>query len=109
VSLRLDFVELSATDRYKLLGGLVVPRPIALVTSQSPDGRVNAALVVGEVLMAHVRDWILDPATLRVDQDAYAPIGRLFGAGYVRTRDRCEMPRLTYEQWREQARNRGEA
>ena len=43
VSLRFDFAELSATDRYKLLGGLIVPRPIALVTSHSPDGRVNAA------------------------------------------------------------------
>jgi len=43
VSLRFDLAGLSATDRYKLLGGLVVPRPIALVTSHSPDGRVNAA------------------------------------------------------------------
>jgi flavin reductase (DIM6/NTAB) family NADH-FMN oxidoreductase RutF len=40
---RFDFAELSAAERYKLLGGLVVPRPIALVTSQSPGGRVNAA------------------------------------------------------------------
>jgi flavin reductase (DIM6/NTAB) family NADH-FMN oxidoreductase RutF len=43
VSLRFDFAELSATERYKLLGGLIVPRPIALVTSHSPDSRVNAA------------------------------------------------------------------
>jgi hypothetical protein len=56
-------------------------------------------LVIGEVLVAHVRDGILDPATLRVDRDAYAPIGRLFGGGYVRTHDRFEMPRLTYQQW----------
>ena len=43
MSLRFDFAALSATERYKLLGGLVVPRPIALVTSHGPDGRVNAA------------------------------------------------------------------
>ena len=204
--MRFDLAELSATERYKLLGGLVVPRPIALVTTQRPDGRVNAApfsffnvfaeepplvvlglgisrvggakdttvniresgefvinlvdelmaeamnlcaidfppeiseieiagldlvpsqqvvpprivqapvnlecrryvtleaareryLVVGEVLVAHVRDGLIEPATLRVDRDAYAPIGRLFGGGYVRTRDRFEMPRLTYRQW----------
>jgi flavin reductase (DIM6/NTAB) family NADH-FMN oxidoreductase RutF len=215
VTLRFDFAELSATERYKLLGGLIVPRPIALVTSLSPDGRVNAApfsffnvfaeepplvvlglgispqggakdttlnirdtgefvvnlvdepiaeamnlcaidfppevseievagfdlvpsdvvapprigqapvglecrrfltlqpareryLVLGEVLMAHIRDGILDPATLRVDRDAYAPIGRLFGDGYVRTHDRLEMTRLTYEQWLEQTRARGQ-
>lgn len=208
MSLRFIFTELSETDCYKLLGGLVVPRPIALVTSQSPEGRVNAApfsffnvfaeepplvvlglgisprggakdtmlnirdtsevvvhlvdepiaeamnlcaidfppeisevevagfdlipsdavapprigqapvglecrrfvtlqpareryLVIGEVLMAHIRDGILDPATLRVDRPAYAPIGRLFGGGYVRTHDRFEMPRLTHQQWLE--------
>ncbi|HMR32578.1 MAG TPA: flavin reductase family protein [Geminicoccaceae bacterium] len=38
-----DFRELSARERYKLLIGTVVPRPIALVTSCDADGRVNAA------------------------------------------------------------------
>ena len=38
-----DFAELSARDRYKLLIGTVVPRPIALVTTIDPEGRVNAA------------------------------------------------------------------
>ena len=213
--MRFDLAALSATERYKLLGGLVVPRPTALVTTQSPDGRVNAApfsffnvfaeepplvvlglgispvggakdttvnirdsgefvinlvdeaiaeamnlcaidfppeiseievagldltpsqkvappriaqapanlecrryvtleaareryLVIGEVLVAHVRDGLIDPATLRVDRDAYAPIGRLFGGGYVRTHDRFEMPRLTYRQWLEKTRDRSD-
>jgi flavin reductase (DIM6/NTAB) family NADH-FMN oxidoreductase RutF len=208
--MRFDFAELSAADRYKLLGGLIVPRPIALVTTRSADGRSNAApfsffnvfaeepplivlglgispsggakdttvnirdtgefvvnlvdeaiaeamnlcaidfppevdeievagialapsdkvappriaqapvnlecrryltlqpareryLVLGRVVMAHVRDRVLDPATLRVDRDAYAPIGRLFGGGYVRTHDLFEMPRLTYREWLERS------
>jgi flavin reductase (DIM6/NTAB) family NADH-FMN oxidoreductase RutF len=210
--MRFDLAALSATERYKLLAGLVVPRPIALVTTHSPDGRVNAApfsffnvfaeepalvvlglgissvggakdttvnirdtgefvinlvdepiaeamnlcaidfppeiseievagfdlvpsqkvappriaqapvnlecrrhvtlevareryLVIGEVLVAHVRDGLIDPATLRVDRDAYALIGRLFGGGYVRTHNRFEMPRLTYRQWLEKTRD----
>jgi hypothetical protein len=49
--------------------------------------------------MAHVRDGVIDPAALRVDRAAYAPIGRLFGGGYVRTHDRFEMPGLTYREW----------
>jgi flavin reductase (DIM6/NTAB) family NADH-FMN oxidoreductase RutF len=213
VSLRFDLATLSAAERYKLLGGLVVPRPIALVTSQSLEGAINAApfsffnvfaeepplivlglgvspsggakdttvnirdagefvvnlvdepiaeamnlcaidfppevsevevagldmvpsdvvappriaqapvnlecrryvtlqpareryLVLGEVLLAHVRDGVIDPETLRVDRDVYAPIGRLFGGGYVRTHDRFEMPRLTYQEWRAQSRGR---
>lgn len=201
-----DLEALSSGERYKLLGGLVVPRPIALVSSRSREGHPNAApfsffnvlaeepplivlglgvtaaggakdttnnirdtgefvvnlvdepiaeamnlaatdfppevdelevagfdlvpslkvapgriaqapvamecrrfvtlqpgperyIVLGEVVVLHVRDGIVDPNTLRVDREAYHPIGRLFGGGYVRTRDRFEMPRLSYETW----------
>lgn len=38
-----DFRELSARDRNKLMIGAIVPRPIALVTTVDPPGRVNAA------------------------------------------------------------------
>ncbi len=201
-----DFRRLEPSLRYKLLGGLVVPRPIALVTTRDRDGRDNAApfsffnvlaeepplvvlglgispsgrakdttnnirdngefvvnlvdepiaeamnlcaidlppevsevelagftllpaelvapgriaqspvsmecrryvtlqpgperyIVLGEVLMLHVKDGIVDPERLHVDRDVYAPIGRLFGGGYVRTRERFEMPRITYAEW----------
>ena len=43
MTIRFDFAELSAPQRYKLLCGLVVPRPIALITTISADGVVNAA------------------------------------------------------------------
>jgi flavin reductase (DIM6/NTAB) family NADH-FMN oxidoreductase RutF len=38
-----DFSALSARERYKLMIGTIIPRPIALVTSVDEDGRVNAA------------------------------------------------------------------
>jgi flavin reductase (DIM6/NTAB) family NADH-FMN oxidoreductase RutF len=38
-----DFRALSAREKYKLMIGTVVPRPIALVTTVDPQGRVNAA------------------------------------------------------------------
>ncbi len=44
-SLTMEF-DLEGNDRanaYKLLSGLVTPRPIALVTTVDPEGRVNAA------------------------------------------------------------------
>ena len=204
--MRFDFAELSPAERYKLLGGLVVPRPIALVTTRDADGRTNAApfsffnvlaeepplvvlgigvsasggakdttnnirdsgefvihlvdeaiaeamnlcaidlpperseievagfsllpservapgriaeapvalecrryvtlqpgreryIILGEVLLLHVRDGIVDPERLRVVREGYAPIGRLFGGGYVKTRDRFEMPRISYGEW----------
>jgi flavin reductase (DIM6/NTAB) family NADH-FMN oxidoreductase RutF len=41
--LTFDFAALTARERYKLLIGTVVPRPIALVTTVDSDGTVNAA------------------------------------------------------------------
>ncbi len=38
-----DFRTLGARERYKLMIGTIVPRPIALVTTVDPQGRVNAA------------------------------------------------------------------
>jgi flavin reductase (DIM6/NTAB) family NADH-FMN oxidoreductase RutF len=38
-----DFAALSERERYKLMIGAVVPRPIALVTTVDAAGRVNAA------------------------------------------------------------------
>lgn len=40
---RLDIADLSEADRYKFMMGTVIPRPIALVTSLSSDGVLNAA------------------------------------------------------------------
>ncbi|WP_062207194.1 flavin reductase family protein [Aureimonas sp. AU12] len=37
-----DFAKLTERERYKLLIGTVIPRPIALVTTMSREGRANA-------------------------------------------------------------------
>ena len=41
--MQLDLEGQHADQAYKILTGLVTPRPIALVTTQDDDGRVNAA------------------------------------------------------------------
>jgi flavin reductase (DIM6/NTAB) family NADH-FMN oxidoreductase RutF len=41
--MHLDFSTLASRDCYKLLAALIVPRPIALVTSLNQNGVVNAA------------------------------------------------------------------
>ena len=41
--MELDPAALPQADRYKLLIGGIVPRPIALVSTASPDGRLNLA------------------------------------------------------------------
>ena len=42
-AMHIDFAQLTAYQRYKLMASLIVPRPIALVTTQNADGVVNAA------------------------------------------------------------------
>jgi flavin reductase (DIM6/NTAB) family NADH-FMN oxidoreductase RutF len=41
--MELDFANLAAKDRYKLLVGFIIPRPIAFVTTVGLDGMANAA------------------------------------------------------------------
>ncbi len=41
--MQIDFATLTAYQRYKLMASLIVPRPIALVTTQNAEGVVNAA------------------------------------------------------------------
>ena len=41
--MNIDFATLTEYQRYKLMASLIVPRPIALVTTLGTDGIVNAA------------------------------------------------------------------
>jgi len=41
--LEIDFTQITAYQRYKLMASLIVPRPIALVTTLGPTGVANAA------------------------------------------------------------------
>lgn len=43
MSISFDFESLTERERYKLMIGTVVPRPIALVTTVDENGRINAA------------------------------------------------------------------
>ena len=54
-------------------------------------------LLVGEVLVFHAAAGIVDPADLRVDLDAYRPIGRLFANLYCRTRDTFVLERPSWK------------
>ena len=63
-------------------------------------------LVVGEVMAVHTRSGLVDPGNLRLDLDAYRPVGRLFANLYCRTRDTFELVRMSYADWLKQNRER---
>ena len=49
-------------------------------------------MVVGEILLIHARDGIIDPTTKRISEDLYRPVGRLFADRYCTTRERFNLP-----------------
>jgi flavin reductase (DIM6/NTAB) family NADH-FMN oxidoreductase RutF len=49
-------------------------------------------LVIGEILLVHAREGIIDPQTKRISEQNYRPIGRLFGNRYCTTRQRFNLP-----------------
>jgi flavin reductase (DIM6/NTAB) family NADH-FMN oxidoreductase RutF len=61
-----DFSALGERDRYKLLIGTVIPRPIALVTTLSADGRRNAGPFSFFNVLTH------DPAIVAIGVENYA-------------------------------------
>ena len=212
-SVAFDFTKLTERERYKLMIGTVVPRPIALVTTVDPQGRVNAApfsffnclsadppilalgvenhpdmsfkdtalnirltevftvnmvshaiaeamhvcavgfahgtdelakagltavpgtkvaspwikeapaafecrrhitlelgksrqIILGEIIYAHYRSDVIDPATMRVDPAGMDTISRLGGSTCSTIRDRFDMPTPTLENWEQNFANR---
>jgi flavin reductase (DIM6/NTAB) family NADH-FMN oxidoreductase RutF len=49
-------------------------------------------LVIGEILLIHAREGIVDPKTKRISEENYRPVGRLFANRYCTTRQRFNLP-----------------
>ncbi|HEX6529807.1 MAG TPA: flavin reductase family protein [Burkholderiales bacterium] len=49
-------------------------------------------MVVGEILVVHARDGIIDPHSKRISEELYRPVGRLFADRYCTTRQRFNLP-----------------
>lgn len=61
-----DFSTLTERERYKLLIGTVIPRPIALITTLGLDGRANAGPFSFFNVLSH------DPAIVAIGVENYA-------------------------------------
>jgi flavin reductase (DIM6/NTAB) family NADH-FMN oxidoreductase RutF len=57
-------------------------------------------IVVGSVLAVHVADrFVQDAARAHFDTPSMGLVGRSFGAEYIRTEDRFDLPRPTWADW----------
>lgn len=52
-------------------------------------GRV---FVIGEILLVHAREGVVDPETKRISDAHYKPVGRLYANRYCTTRQRFTLP-----------------
>jgi flavin reductase (DIM6/NTAB) family NADH-FMN oxidoreductase RutF len=52
-------------------------------------------MVVGEILIVHAREGIIDPQTKRISEELYRPVGRLFADRYCTTRERFNLPKTS--------------
>ncbi|HZQ71713.1 MAG TPA: flavin reductase family protein [Burkholderiales bacterium] len=49
-------------------------------------------MVIGEILLVHAREGVIDPKTKRISEERYRPIGRLYASRYCTTRQRFNLP-----------------
>ena len=77
----------------------IAEAPIALECRRYLMLNVTAErdLLVGEVLRMRARPGVVDPASHRLDLDAYRPVGRLFADLYARQHDRFALERESYD------------
>lgn len=73
--------ELDVGDRYKLLCGLVTPRPIALVTSMNHDGSINAAPFSFFNVIGHDPPLVVLGFDSRADGDPKDTVRNIRGRG----------------------------
>jgi flavin reductase (DIM6/NTAB) family NADH-FMN oxidoreductase RutF len=87
---------------------VVRPPRLAVAPAQLEGREIQTLLigqnqvVMGELLVAHVRDEFIDAETLQVRTEEMQMIGRLQGGeagGYCRTGDPLHMKRLSYAEW----------
>ena len=103
-----DMSEVTALGLAMEPSSVVKPPRLSAAPAQLEGREVQTLLiggnqvVMGELLVAHIRDEFIEAESLRVLTEKMHVIGRLQGGeagGYARTREPFHMKRLTYAEW----------
>lgn len=63
----------------------------------SPTGTLSSTVLLGQISLFHVRDDIVDPVSLTIDEAKLHPVARMGGITYARTTSTFEIPRPSWK------------
>lgn len=104
---------LTVTPSDRVAPPRIVEAPVAFECERISVLQISSRrhIAIGKAVTMHIRDELIDPDRLYIDQAAYRPIGRLGGLLYTHTREHFTMQRPSYEEWladRKRSSERGE-
>lgn len=96
----LDIAGLSAVPGEKVACPRIAEAPVAFECERYLGIAVSSAreIILGRIVMAHIREDIIDPATCYSDHTKLDAIGRMGGNGYAGTLDYFDRPTPTAEE-----------
>lgn len=95
-------LELETAPSLKVPTPRLVAAPVSLECRRSVSLAFTNTreLLIGEVLAVHIREGLIDPGSLYVDETVYRPIGRLAGSSYCRQGPTFALKRVGFADWR---------
>lgn len=93
----LEMAGLTAAPGLKVSCPRIAEAPVAFECRRHVGIEIGRSreIILGEVLCAHVREGLTDPARLHTDPLKLDAIGRMGGHGYSRTRDCFDLPTMS--------------
>lgn len=90
----LEMANLTAAPGEKVACPRIAEAPVAFECQRYLGLQVSAAreIILGRIVMAHIREDIIDPATCYSDHEKLDAIGRMGGNGYAGTMDYFDWP-----------------
>ncbi len=96
----LEMAGLTAAPGEKVICPRIAEAPVAFECERFLGVSISSAreIILGRIVMAHIREDIIDPATCYSDHEKLDALGRMGGNGYAGTKDYFDLPTPSAEQ-----------
>lgn len=99
----LTMAGLEVTPACHIAAPLIAGAPVSMECRLHQAVPIGAAqmIIIGRVLAIHVADqFVRDASRTYLDTPAMGLVARSYGAEYIRSNDRFDLPRMNWEQWK---------